>query len=1092
MADGGRKVVTAYPAKPVGVTYKKSYIWIEKAPQSARVGEDITLKVHYYLHQDDTWGSKQTQISCIPLGPWIDNPDGVINRKRHHVGYPGLYTQIKPVETGEHVIEFKWKLQKSFRYNGCFFLCRFKSPDGVDWPWDSRGGGMKIKREISSFNVEPVALGGLFKYSENPEIKIVWGERVVPGVRTAKVTVKNVNGKIVLKQSVKVNPARKEDTFKLNSLPERGTFLVRVDVPGLGEEYCYFGVIPQFVREKGRCTPFGVTNIHDAEFAKIASELGFSFTRIFQEWKVLQPAPMMWMLDRLDRTVKINNDAGLKPWICLFSPPAWALPEGMWSVGFEPSPFDLKAWAAVLGKLASRYDGALWGFEWLNEIIPGNKCKDPVKEYIDICKTGYRTVKAVNPKLVCQMAGGLWPHNYRVDLLNSGVGEWVDVLPVHYSTYEGVIEAKRDLLVRGINKVRVADNETAFGLSTWNMDPEMALAKSIEQCRHVMTRWPDELCAGSHFITYFGGSGDPCGNWSYMIDRKTPRPCAVTLGVVQGKLGYANAVGKFFMDDKPVHLFEKDGKAIAFVSAPGRDGVRLSMPAKNAIKVTDYQGNVSIVRGGVVAGDMPVIVEGLDLEAMKLHTALRIGASELPMPEPQVVVDASKNMAVPVFVKNPYRNERTFTLAPSKVAWGRARQMSVALAAGESKSVELHYASANGAKIPAMTRLSVSISTKGVPSVTKPFVLYAIKPDLIGNLLRNGDFESGSEAWGGGNPVVDAPGGTGKALMFEGAGRGKWKSAWQEVDIPIPGQQYLYTCWMKGENQGGGSNMAEHFSDGSKTKHYYIPAVFSMGSKGSVGWRFMVKRFDTSSNTKSLSLLPVCDGAGRTYYDNISLSLYRGTDYVAFAKRIGGNSVSSKVPLLCDNQVKQSDGYSWSPRNLSGIAEFSWSEHGLVLHCEVDDDISSPKAIESAASSAGEEALKGDMLALAIFPKMGADGLPESNQLRWYMNLASPGGGSGTTTLFRPFGYSMGLKNGQLAKDSSVYQVEFGRKGGKTVYCVRIPWAEIPGLSPRRGASFGCSLVLIDSDGGSGLGRMIWGADLSESASGCGVVTLLP
>lgn len=46
--------------------------------------------------------------------------------------------------------------------------------------------------------------------------------------------------------------------------------------------------------------------------------------------------------------------------------------------------------------------------------------------------------------------------------------------------------------------------------------------------------------------------------------------------------------------------------------------------------------------------------------------------------------------------------------------------------------------------------------------------------------------------------------------------------------------------------------------------------------------------------------------------------------------------------------------------------------------------------------------------------------------------------------------------------------------------------------APQKGASFGCSLVLIDSDRGAGTRRMIWGADLSETASGCGVVTLLP
>lgn len=72
------------------------------------------------------------------------------------------------------------------------------------------------------------------------------------------------------------------------------------------------------------------------------------------------------------------------------------------------------------------------------------------------------------------------------------------------------------------------------------------------------------------------------------------------------------------------------------------------------------------------------------------------------------------------------------------------------------------------------------------------------------------------------------------------------------------------------------------------------------------------------------------------------------------------------------------------------------------------------------------------------------------------MSLANPGGGSGTTTRFRPAKYAMGLKSGQLAKDSSVYQVDFRRQGGKTVYDVTIPWSEIPGFAPAKGASYGC------------------------------------
>ena len=110
-----------------------------------------------------------------------------------------------------------------------------------------------------------------------------------------------------------------------------------------------------------------------------------------------------------------------------------------------------------------------------------------------------------------------------------------------------------------------------------------------------------------------------------------------------------------------------------------------------------------------------------------------------------------------------------------------------------------------------------------------------VRPVRDRRILFSFRFEKGGEAWGGKNPVVDAPDGSGKALLFAGAGKGKYKSAWQSIELPVPGQSYLYTCWMWGDRQGGGSNLGESFSDGTKSKTYYMPAVFSMGAQGSSG-----------------------------------------------------------------------------------------------------------------------------------------------------------------------------------------------------------------------------------------------------------------
>lgn len=1084
------KRVSNYAAKPDSVTFKKSYIWLEEAPKPTRAGEDLVVKIRYRLDPSDTWGDKPTQLMCMPLGPWIDNPDGVVNTKRHHVGYPGMFAAHQPVEVGEHVAEFRYKLSKTYRYNGCSFLCKFKAPDGSEWPWEWRGGSMTIIKESETFFLEPTALGGLFLYGEPLKIKVGFGPKA-SGTLNGTVVVRNSKCEKVYEGPVTLDATKKEDFFELPALKEKGFFYATLKIGDLGEDYCYFGTIPKFARVNGRRTPFGITNIYDEDFAKLGAKLGFSFTRLFTTWKELEPVPGKWQLDHMDKTISLNADNGLLPWICFYAPPAWALPEGMWSTGFEPSPFNLKAWGNAITTLSKRYDGKLFGWEWLNEIVPGNKCKDPVADYVNICTTGYQAAKAVNPKLVTQLAGGLWPHNYRIDCLNAGVAKWVDVLPVHYSTYEGILEAKNDLSVRDFKKVRVADNETASGMSVWNMDAEMTTKKSIGQCRHVMTRWPDELCAGSLFITYFGGGGDPCGNWSYMIDKKSPRPVAVTLAVVQGKIGFAKAVGKFFYDGLPVQLFERDGEGILFVTSPGKEGVRVRFPAKGKLSVTDYMGNVSSAAGGnVVAGDMPVIVEGFDLDQMKLHAALRVGTSELPAAKPQVVADAGETIAVPVFVKNPWKTARKFTLTPSAADWGKGVPVTLSLEAGASKSLELTYKTSG--KIPATTDLKISIATAGLNAVDKPFLLYAVDPSSIGNLLQNGDFENGSKPWGGVKSVATIPmpnNADNHAVEFKG--NGNYQSMWQGVDIPVPGQSYLYTCWMWTTGQEGGSNVSERFSDGTKEKQYYMPNIFSIGAAGSKTWRYMVKRFDTKANTKNLGITPVTRGKGSFRIDNVSLSLYKGSEFSAFAGRVGGEKSSSMIPLLCDNQIRTQGGYDWKPEGFAGVAEFSWDKSALTLKCSVRDDVLAPKSLVGTTKD-GEEGFAGDMLAVALFPKMGADGMPESAQMRWYISMADPGGGSGKTTLFRPKKYSLGMKSGQLAKDSSVYQVDFKRSGDITTYEVKIPWSEIPGFTPAKGASFGCNLILVDGDNGGGTGRMVWGADRSDSASGCGIVTLLP
>ena len=1088
-----------YPDRPETVTFKNSYIWIDKSPAPTKVGEDVVLTVNYHLEPADTWGPKPTKLSVTPLGPWIDNPDGVINKRRHHVSYGGqMFAKEQPVEAGDGTAEFRFKLGTAYRYNACFFLCKFKQPDGKDWPWDFRGGSLNVVPQNEYFRMYPMSRGGCFYYGETPSISLVWGEKGFGGMRKGKAVVKDCENRVVLEKEVELNPARRAQMISFPGFTRHGVFSLVVTAPGLGkdgadvEDFCYFATIPKFERIEGRPTPFGVTNVGDLDLSALAYDLGFSLCRHFTSWKGIRPARERWLLNSLDNAVANNNAAGLKPWIQLHGPPSWTLPPGLHRTGeFEPAPFNLDDWKDTLLTLARRYKGKLYGFEFLNEIVPGNSCEDPVATYVDICRTGYEALKKEDPNLVCQLAGGLWPHNFRINCLNAGIGKYVDVLPVHYSTFEGVREAQNDLAVRGIENVVVADNETAKGHTIWNYPPDMAFSNSLIQCSYVMKRWPDELAAGATFITYFGGGGDACGNWSYMLDLTSPRPVVATLAVVQGRLAYAKPVGKFYIGESVAHLFEKDGNAILFLATDGKKDVEVAVPAKGSVSVVNYQGDATESPNAVVkTGDMPVIVEGGDLDQLKMHTVLFVGTALSPSPKPQVVADKAASVKIPVTLFNPYPQRTAFTVK-CEGKLGAASPLVVDLDAGKTKKAELVFAFKAGAKVGASLGLTCTVHSDGREDVAKPFTLCLTDEASLGNLAKNGGFEGDGAPWKGQGVLVDAPmpgSPANRALAISGAGKG-YRHHTQMADLPVPGAKYLYTAWVRGEGMGGGSNLDEYDANGKHLRNHIMLRVFSVGGSGTKGWTYLSKAMTFAEDTARLAMTPVASGkeGARILFDNLQLSLYKGADYVAFASSDAAKS--SPVPLLCDNQVYGENGYAWTERNLAGVARFTWDKDALVLEATVEDDALSPKPV---VSESGEETLRGDSIALCLFPRIGPDGSPENEQMRWYLSKASPGGGSGATTVYRPKAYSMGTKTGQLCKDSSVYQIDIKREGTVTTYRFRIPWSEIPGFTPAKGVSFGCNIVLGDSDGGDAFGKMVWGGGLKDDSADCGLVTLVP
>jgi len=105
------------------------------------------------------------------------------------------------------------------------------------------------------------------------------------------------------------------------------------------------------------------------------------------------------------------------------------------------------------------------GWEWLNEIVPGN-VDDPVAVYLRFCRVANAASKQVDPDYKNQLAGGLWPRTYRQELLKAGVAEHIDILPIHYGSGPAIEEARYDAHSVGADGLWITDNESGRGAST--------------------------------------------------------------------------------------------------------------------------------------------------------------------------------------------------------------------------------------------------------------------------------------------------------------------------------------------------------------------------------------------------------------------------------------------------------------------------------------------------------------------------------------------------------------------------------------------------------------------------------------------------
>jgi len=1089
--------------------FRKSWLYVDRSCTSQVLTEGETWKVpvDYSLDAEDDDGD--THITVWVGGPWIDCPDGKYAKKRFHASYPNMFRELK-VKAGRGRHTFTFTVPPALPRNSLLIVCSFRTAAGKAWPWSVRCGPVWFRRKGGFFELGTDKAGNLFTPKE--PVRVVATLRNVRGAGQAKslrYTVHNTQRRKVAEGAVDFRAERDGQQVPIPlTLDERGTFLIEAEVAGWEARHTTFARIPDVLAAtKGEPTRFGATNLtrpappaRVAERCQAARRLGLTWCRTFVSWSELEPGPGDYRLAPFQRALHAAARHGIRTWYCLTNPPAWALEGPPRNVSYRAFRCNLVAWRGLVNVVSSGGAGSLWGWEWLNEIVPGGT-PTAARDYAALCRAGTQTAKAVDPSLKILMAGGLWPRSFRTAVLAAGAGRAVDVLPVHYGNGSSVREARADVAAAGAD-VAIWDNESGRGINAWGAPPLDDLANA-EQSRWVLTQWVDELAAGCETIVYFGGCGDPAGNWSYLLDDHSPRPLAATLAVLTSKLHNAKPVGVFTIGDSLFTLFDRQGKPVVVASSRReRETVEMHV-GSDSLTVTDYQGNertLSAVYGAVAAplGHMPVFIEGADMDTMRAYTVPKIVSYTFD-PRRASLGSAPRLTALPgrmvemlIRVDNGYasslegtcrvRLPREWAVTDTQAFWAPA---------GQTNTIPLSLVVPSNAPIRDIPlEVTVQFARKNLPIVRLPFILAVVEPTMLGNLLPPDQWrvDGKTARWAPGDALGE--GFSERVLRFENSGD-QWVSSSNTLPLRA-GLTYLYSAWVQNTGMHAGSNIVQAFPDGTR-KTLSDVHVFTCGDN-TAHWQLFTARYRAPEKLVSASFAPVARGRGHAMFDHLRLTVYEGTDYAAEASQMaktpmaGGDLADWRtpcpIPLIGRNQLTTVEAdAAWSPEDLSGVAWVSWGTRDLFVAVRVRDDRHAPLASPPTS---------GDCLRIGLHPLNRAPGA-DDRAVEYVLSSAPPGGGSGAYTLLRPQGRSGGMRYGQLFRDSSVYDLSIARRGDRTTYMLRIPFTQLRDIRPSVGAKLGLSLELIDNDGKGPKARMNWGGGLSPTwrPGSFGVITLV-